>query len=508
MKFIDKQLNNVTMYSLVLYYLILLYGVALYFSFLQAITLDPFALLFSLGVLLAVGWITNQIFSRVFGVPANVESVYITAIILSLIITPPQASSDYWFLVWAGVLAMASKYIIAYKGKHLFNPAAFAIALTYFATNQSASWWIGNSYLLPVTIIGGLLVVRKIGRFDLVLTFIASNLVFTWFAGWFNGAPFFSTLQNSLYYSPIMFFAFIILTEPLTTPPTRKLRINYGALLGFLFIPQLHFGSVFITPELAIIIGNIYSFIVSPKDKLRLKLKDKVQLAPNIYEFTFTAPAKFNFKPGQYMEWTLGHSNPDNRGNRRYFTLASSPTENLVRLGVKFSDNPSSYKSSMLAMKKGSEIIAGQLDGDFVLPDNRYKKCVLIAGGIGITPYRSMIKQLLDRNLRSSITLVYAVSDVKEIVYKDILDRADRELGIKTIYSISNNVADQKTNFATGQVTGRIDENLIRKAFPDLRAHTFYVSGSRDMVTGIKSVLRNAGVANSQIKEDFFAGLS
>ncbi len=59
---------------------------------------------------------------------------------------------------------MASKYIVAIKGRHLFNPIAFAVALTYFATNQSASWWVGNSVLLPLVLIGGLLIIRKVGR--------------------------------------------------------------------------------------------------------------------------------------------------------------------------------------------------------------------------------------------------------------------------------------------------------------------------------------------------------
>ena len=389
MKFIDDQLNGITMYRLILYYLILLFGAAFYFSILGSVSLDQFALLFSLGLLIAVCWITNRVFALTYGVPTNVESVYISALILALIITPPQSASDVWFLIWAGILSMASKYIVAYKGKHLFNPAAFAVALTYFMVNQSASWWIGSAVMLPVTLIGGLLVVRKIGRFDLVLGFLASNLAFTVLETWYMGDSLLMTLQNTFLYSPILFFACVILTEPLTTPPTRRNRIYYGTLLGFLFTPQLHFGSLYITPELAIILGNIYSFIVSPKEKLILKLKDKSLIAPDIYEFIFSVPRRFKFKPGQYMEWTLGHQAPDARGNRRYFTLASSPSEKVLKLGIKFDENSSTFKKNMLNMNKGSEIIASQLDGDFVLPNDRMQKYIFIAGGIGITPFRT-----------------------------------------------------------------------------------------------------------------------
>ena len=94
--------------------------------------------------------------------PTNVESTYISALILALIITPLQSYNDLWFLGWAAVLAMASKYILGIKGKHLFNPVAFAVALTYFTINQSASWWVGNATMLPFVLVGGLLVVRKI----------------------------------------------------------------------------------------------------------------------------------------------------------------------------------------------------------------------------------------------------------------------------------------------------------------------------------------------------------
>ncbi len=505
MQLIDNQLNRITMYRLVLYYLIFLYAAAIYMSIENMLVVDPYALTFSLGLLLAVCWITNRVFAWVYKVPANVESVYISALILALIITPPQITNDYWFLIWAGVLSMASKYIVAYKGKHIFNPVAFAVTLTYFTINQSASWWIGSPLILPLVILGGLLVTRKIGRFDLIISFLLASLGFTLLSSLFTGLSFVTSLQNMVLYSPILFFSFIILTEPLTTPPTHRLRVNYGILVGFLFIPQLRIGSLFITPELAILIGNIYSFIVSPKDRLRLRLKDKNRIARDIYEFTFSSPRRFNFKPGQYMEWTLGHNEPDSRGNRRYFTLASSPTENVLRLGIRFYENPSTFKQSMGSMAPGSEIIASQLDGDFVLPDNPKQRCVLIAGGIGITPFRSMIKRLLDIHQHRPVTVFYAVKSVEDIVYKDIFDRAERDLGIKTYYSISN--SRDRSSFQPNTV-GIIDEALIKKIIPSYRTCLFFISGSRGMVTDFKSILRGIGVASSQIKTDFFAGLA
>src|SRR5258708_26468189 len=112
-------------------------GVADVFNVAGVFSFDPFGFLLSVGFLLAVSAITNRIFSRIFEVPTNVESVYISALILALIITPIRSFNDLWFLGWAAVLAMASKYMLAWRGRLIFNPAAFGVALTYFALNRA-----------------------------------------------------------------------------------------------------------------------------------------------------------------------------------------------------------------------------------------------------------------------------------------------------------------------------------------------------------------------------------
>src|SRR5689334_11829000 len=132
---IDKALNRVTMYRLVLYYLIGLLAVGLALSFARVLPYDPYALLCTIGLEIAACWATNLIFARTFGAPVNSESFYISALILALIITPIQSTHDIWFLAWAAVWAMASKYILAIHKKHLFNPVAFAVALTALTIN-------------------------------------------------------------------------------------------------------------------------------------------------------------------------------------------------------------------------------------------------------------------------------------------------------------------------------------------------------------------------------------
>ncbi len=288
-KVIDKFLNQITMYKLVLYYVSGLWLVSLVLSFFKLLPFSSFELMISATIILLTCWLVNFIFARVFGAPSNMESVYATVFILILIVPPMQTVGYLPFLFWVAVLAMASKYILAINKKHIFNPAAVAVAITAIAIGRSASWWVNSVYLLPFVLVGGFLIVRKIRRFDLFISFFVACLVGIATTVLLRDGDVLATLQKTLTHSSIFFFAFVMLTEPATTPPTRKLRIAYGVLVGILFNPAVHIGSVYSTPELALVLGNIFSYIVSPKQKLVLQLKDKILSATDVYDFWFTS---------------------------------------------------------------------------------------------------------------------------------------------------------------------------------------------------------------------------
>jgi ferredoxin-NADP reductase/Na+-translocating ferredoxin:NAD+ oxidoreductase RnfD subunit len=503
MKFIDNILDKITMYRLVLYYLILLLVVASIFGFFGILPYSPISIIVSTIFLVVICWITNKIFSYAFDAPTNLESVYISALILALILSPIKSTADIPLLFWAAVLTMASKYILAINKVHIFNPVAIAVVLTAIGFGGSASWWIGTASLLPFSLLG-FFIVRKIRRYDLVFYFFVASLITMFGLSMVQGSNVLTTLQQIVISSPIFFFAFIMLTEPLTTPPTKSLQAVYGALVGVLFAPQFHIGSFYTTPEIALVIGNIFSYTVSPKFKLILTVKDKIKVGYDTIDFIFTPKQKFSFSPGQYMEWTLSHNRPDSRGNRRYFTIASSPTEENLRLGVKFYANGSSYKKALLLMDNQRIIVGAQARGDFTLPKDPKEKLVFMAGGIGITPFRSMIKYLIDTKQPRPIIVLYANKTIDEIVYYDVLNHAQQQLGIRTIYTLT-----EKTKIpATWQGSvGRIDENMIVKEIPDFMERIFYLSGPRMMVTSYEKTLRKIGVPEKHIKIDFFPGL-
>ncbi len=499
---IDNLLNRVTMYRLVLYYLLVLIAAAAFFGFFGMLPYNPATLAFSTLLIIGVCWVVNIIFAKAFGATTNTESVYITGLILALIITP-VVSTDYagiGFLIFASAWAMASKYIFAIGKKHIFNPAALGVALSALVINQSATWWVGgNLVLMPIVFFGGLLIVRKIHRFDLVWSFSAvalATIAVTTASG-----NYVTPVMQALLHSPFFFLAFVMLTEPLTMPPGWIMRISYGAIVGFLFAPNIHLGSLYLTPEIALLAGNLFAYIVSPKGRFMLKLVEKNKLAAGVYEFVFEPDRSFAFRPGQYLEWTLGHRFADNRGNRRYLTIASSPTENTVRIGVKFYDHASSFKRTLGAMKINETISASQLSGNFVLPKDPKKKLVFIAGGIGVTPFRSMAQYLIDKKETRSAVMFYSNKTASEVAYKDVFDRAAREAGLKTIYALTNEPTQ-----VHGMHNGLIDSALIAREVPDYKERTFYISGPHSMVETFKKTLRDMGVSRWKIKSDYFPG--
>ena len=258
-------LARITISRLTLYFLTLLALLALLLAVLGLLPYSPADMAFSALVILAASWAVNAVFARIFGARSNPESVLITGLILTLIITPfgPEDFTAIGFALFASAWAMASKYMLPPGGRHVFNPAAFGVALAAAALGTEVSWWIGGStYLLPALLLGGLLIVQKMRCYDLVLSFTAAALATVAVTAGHDMA---NALNQVALHSMFLFFAFVMLTEPRTTPLGRPRRIAYAALVGVLFAPEIHFKSFYLTPELALLAGNVFALLASPR---------------------------------------------------------------------------------------------------------------------------------------------------------------------------------------------------------------------------------------------------
>ena len=502
--FIDGWLEKITMYRLMLYYLLGLLVIALIESQSGFLNYSPIALVLYSFMFVAICWSANKVFAYVLKAPTNSESSLITGLILALIVSPINSKSSIIFAVLVAIVAMASKYIIAINKKHIFNPAAFGVVSVGLIVNQAATWWVGNPKMLPFVLIGGILITRKIRRERMVTIFIITSLVATTLFTYLTGGDVNLFLQRTVLSFPLFFMAFVMLTEPLTSPTSKRGQNWYAILAGALFPPQVHLASIYSTPQLDLMVSNAFAYLSSPRIKLFLKLESKKKLSTNITNFSFVPDQPIAYLPGQFMEWTLPHKEYDARGDRRYFTLSSSPSEKKLMIGVRFNESGSSYKKTLEALKEGGAISASQLGGDFVMPSDQAVKLMFIAGGVGITPFRSMIKYLLDRNEKRDIVVMYFANNPESFVYKDVLSKARKQLGIKTIYVVS----DKNIKYWTGR-KGSISVQLIQDSIPDYQQRTFYISGPQTMVKHTKSLLKDElEISRKQIKTDFFSGYS
>ena len=471
-------MSSITMYRLMLYYLLFLVAVAAVLSFFKLLPYNGVDILLGAFYLVSVCKLVNYLFAKVLKVKTNTESALITGFILSLIFGPAPFLSNIIPLTVVGTLAMASKYLIVWRGRHIFNPAAFGAVASAALFGNGASWWLAGYAVAPFIILGGLLILKKIRRFEMAGVFLLFYII--------------SNPQNilSIPSSPILFFSLVMLVEPLTSPFKKSHQIIYAVLLIVLFYLL---GNVIPYPlEVSLLIGNIFAFIVNKSFRQVLILKKKEKLTKDVTGFWFEPFKKFDFKPVQFLEWTLSHPNPDNRGIRRFFTIASSPTEDLILLASKFYEKPSTFKQALLKMEVGDEIIASDLEGEFSIPDKLDTKLVFIAGGIGVTPFRSMAKYMVDQKESRDIVLLFSNKTKEDIVFKDILEKADK--------------FDLKTVYVNTDKDGYIDDKLIKEKVSDWKERIFYISGPEPMVEAFEKMLSKMGIAKKNVRRDYFPG--
>ncbi len=503
MKFIDDLLNSITMYKVVLYGLGAITISGFVYALLGLLPFTALSLAISLVVILALCWALNAFFARIFSVPSNVESVWISGLILFLILRPASTAYEFFGVILLCLIAIASKYILTWEKVHVFNPVAIALVVMGLVGSDLAIWWAGSTIMLPLVLIIGLLIVHKIKRFQMFFGFLIMALLMIALASYRQQLPITDSLWTALISWPLFFFGTVMLTEPLTTPTRHNYQLLYGIIVGVITGSQIHIGTIYSTPELALVVANIFAFLVSNKQKMVITLKSKHAEAANLYDFSFSTPKQLTFEPGQYIEWTFGHDHPDQRGIRRYFTIASAPEEKELHLGVKIAPDGSSFKKALLAMEPGQQLIVGQVSGDFVLPEDATTKLVFIAGGIGVTPFRSHIQHLIHTKQKRDVVLLYACATEKDFVYQSIFDQGSKAFDLKVHYIASDR--ERVAKDWSGKV-GHIDAKMLHELVPDFSERTFYISGPGAMVAAYTQLLRSLNVPSNQIKTDYFPG--
>jgi len=228
---------------------------------------------------------------------------------------------------------------------------------------------------------------------------------------------------------------------------------------------------------------------------MRVKLDHIDDIAKNIKMFWFVDGQPRN-TAGQFIELRLPHEQPDKRGEKRWFTLTSSPTEGKFAITTKFAVESSSFKKTLNSLKPGAEVTMSEPMGDFVLPKDKSIPLVFVAGGIGITPMRSMTKWLLDTGEKRDLQLIYAANSLDEVAFKDLFEKYGAKLDIV----LSTPPAGWRGE------SGRLSADKIIELSGGLDGKLVYLSGPEPMVEALDKDLKAKGVNRKHILADFFPG--
>jgi ferredoxin-NADP reductase len=500
---LDRILGRVTMYGLVIICLSLIGVAALVLGLLGQLSVMPLPLLASAAVLLLASYIANGVLGVVFRTKPQLSSMVITALLLLFIFQPTLDPGGLAVLALAAVVAALTKYVLAIRGRHVFNPAAAAAfivgSIPALTGGTFVVWWIGTPALLPFTLIGALAILFRTRRLWLGAVFVVVATA-AWVVTFSStGQAPLDGVSFALLSYPTVFFAGFMLSEPLTLPPRRWQQIVEAGIVGALFGIAFHVGPISSSPQFALLVGNLLAFFAGQRRRIRLTSVGKRQLSPTSWEFEFQPTSPVTFVAGQFMEVTLPHRRPDSRGWRRVFSIASAPGDGSpVKFGIRLPEKSSSFKKALLALEPGAKVTGTSVGGDFVLPGDD-SKLLLVAGGIGITPYIAQLEQLRASGSPRDVALVYAIASKDDLAYAEELKKAGCAV---TVISREKPVPLPKGwKWVESQ---RMTGEQLLKVVPDAKDRHTFLSGPPSMVGSLKSALRRSG--SRRIHTDVFIG--
>jgi ferredoxin-NADP reductase len=222
-----------------------------------------------------------------------------------------------------------------------------------------------------------------------------------------------------------------------------------------------------------------------------LTLEKVEPVTGDVKSFVFTPDQPVTWQPGQYIHYTLPHDDADDRGDERWFTISSAPFEQKIQLTTRIFEQPSSFKKHLTSLQPGDTLETDAPSGDFI-PLDKPVNYVFVAGGIGITPFRSIIAELHHSGQDFSIDLLYGNVDDQHIVFKDELEA----------------IAQQHANFNIHYFIGdnRVDEAVLAQYKDNVDDPYFYVSGPEPMTEAFEKTLKGLGVDDQHLHLDFFPG--
>lgn len=234
-----------------------------------------------------------------------------------------------------------------------------------------------------------------------------------------------------------------------------------------------------------------------------LKLRSRQEIAEGTMAFHFDKPANFTFKSGQALDMTLlDPPETDAEGNTRAFSIASAPHEDTLMIATRMRDT--AFKRTLKTLPLGTALKIDGPFGDLTLHNNSAKTAVLLAGGIGITPFRSMVVRAAQEKLPHKIFLFFCNHRPEDAPFLEELQALEKE---NPNYKLIGTMTQpEKSKHPWKGETGFINERMLSQHLKDSQSPIHYIAGPPDMVKALHDVLTRAGVDDDDIRAEEFPG--
>ena len=484
------------MYRVMSASLLALLVVSLIFAATGLIGYQPQGILATAVVAVGATLVTTIMFSQTFRAIAHLESSLITGLLITFIVPPTLQIADLGGAAAAGALAGLSKFLLVYRKRHFLNPAALGVTVTGLLGLTASFWWVATPPLTPVIVLLGLLVAWRGGVLAIALTGLFVGVGVTLVRLIVSGEELLTSVYLVTTSYPIVFLALFMLTEPLTLPGRFRARILVAVVVGIgLGLPfAWPFGSytLYSSPELALIFGNVVALMATLATRAtrsaELTLVHSEQRGSDQVIFRFSLSRPLRFLAGQWIELHFPHRAGDPRGERRVFSVASPPHDATgqtptLEVWTRVSTPGSSFKHALSHAPVSSSARISDVGGDFVLPGNPATPLLLIAGGVGITPFASQFAEIAHQGVTRDVVLLDVRSHPDDAWCDDVI----REAGATHVVTHREGLAEALSHFV-----------------PDIANRWCAVSGSPGFVKYATRVATKAGAA--KVATDSFIG--
>jgi ferredoxin-NADP reductase len=233
------------------------------------------------------------------------------------------------------------------------------------------------------------------------------------------------------------------------------------------------------------------------------RLLSRHEVAERIMAFRFEKPSGWTFKAGQFVDMTLlAPSETDAEGNTRSFSIASAPQEDTLMVATRLRDT--AFKRVLEAMPLGAMVKIEGPSGDLTLHNNVKRTAVLLAGGIGITPFRSIVFRAAKEKLAHRIVLFYSNRRPEDAPFLEELEVLGKENSQYTLVASMTEMG--KSHQPWHGETGLINKEMLARYLKDAVLPIYYIAGPPGMVKGLHTMLNGDGVDDDDIRTEEFAG--